>query len=88
MIWQGLQVAQRTAQRIEYDSFWAFAGVAAALLSVLLHGLVDSFMTFTPTYVIISVTAGLLLACNSLATPLTPGRRDMRPPPDSQRPAS
>lgn len=34
-------------------------GVAAALAAILAHGLVDAFLTFTPTYAAIGVVAGL-----------------------------
>lgn len=37
-------------------------GVAAAALAIALHGLFDSFLSFTPTYVLIAVTLGLLAA--------------------------
>jgi hypothetical protein len=37
-------------------------GVAAAVVAIGLHGLVDSFMSFTPTYVLIAVTLGLAQA--------------------------
>ena len=35
------------------------AAITAAWLSIAGHGLVDSFVTFTPTYVIVALTAGL-----------------------------
>ncbi len=38
------------------------AAVAAAVCAVALHGLVDSFLGFTPTYVTIGIMLGLLLA--------------------------
>jgi hypothetical protein len=38
------------------------AGVAAAGIAVLLHGTVDSFLSFTPTYVLISMTLGFAVA--------------------------
>jgi hypothetical protein len=38
------------------------AGVAAAGIAVLIHGTVDSFLSFTPTYVLISMTLGLAVA--------------------------
>jgi hypothetical protein len=36
------------------------AAVAAASAAIAVHGLVDSFFTFTPTYVVFAITAGLL----------------------------
>jgi hypothetical protein len=38
-------------------------GVAAALFAVALHGLVDSFLSFGPTYVLFALTLGLAVAC-------------------------
>jgi hypothetical protein len=46
---------------------WA-AGVAAAGLAIALHGLVDSFISFTPTYVLISIVLGLAVACGRAGT--------------------
>lgn len=37
-----------------------FAAVVAACAAIAVHGLVDSFFTFTPTYVVFAITAGLL----------------------------
>jgi hypothetical protein len=36
-------------------------GVAAAVVAVLIHGTVDSFLSFTPTYILISLTLGFAL---------------------------
>jgi len=44
----------------------AAAGVAAAGVAIGLHGLVDSFLSFTGTYVLISVTLGLAVASASM----------------------
>jgi hypothetical protein len=38
------------------------SGLAAAALAMLVHGLVDSFLTFTPTYLLMSLTIGLAMA--------------------------
>ena len=38
-------------------------GIAAAGLAVFLHGMLDSFLSFTPTYVLISLTIGFAVAC-------------------------
>jgi O-Antigen ligase len=40
----------------------ATLGVAAAVIAVLIHGTVDSFLSFTPTYVLISITLGFVVA--------------------------
>jgi hypothetical protein len=36
--------------------------VAAALVAVALHGLLDSFLTLTPTYLTMSLAVGLAVA--------------------------
>ena len=38
-------------------------GVAAALLAIALHGSVDSFVSFAPTYVLFSLTLGCAAVC-------------------------
>jgi hypothetical protein len=38
------------------------AGVAAAGIAVLIHGTIDSFLSFTPTYVVISICLGFAVA--------------------------
>jgi hypothetical protein len=38
-------------------------GVGAALLAVALHGVVDSFLSFGPTYVLFALTLGFAVAC-------------------------
>jgi hypothetical protein len=42
------------------------AGVLAAGVAIALHGLVDSFLSFTATYVLIAITLGLVSACETL----------------------
>jgi hypothetical protein len=37
-------------------------GVGAAVVAIALHGFVDCFVGFTPTYVTIGLTIGLMLA--------------------------
>jgi O-antigen ligase/polysaccharide polymerase Wzy-like membrane protein len=46
----------------------ATAGVVAAGTAIALHGLVDSFLSFTATYVLFAVTLGLAAACDGLTT--------------------
>ena len=40
--------------------------LAAAVLAIALHGLVDSFLTFTPTYILIAVVVGLVCSHRAL----------------------
>jgi hypothetical protein len=44
------------------DGLPLFAGVAAACAAIAVHGLVDSFFTFTPTYVVFAIAVGLLFS--------------------------
>jgi O-antigen ligase len=50
-------------------------GVAAAGAAVLIHGTVDSFLSFTPTYVLISLTLGFAVACTCGAETVTDADR-------------
>jgi hypothetical protein len=54
----------RTAIRTAVDPGMAMAvaGVTAAGVAIALHGLVDSFLSFTGTYILIATTLGLLSA--------------------------
>jgi hypothetical protein len=40
-------------------------GIAAALIAIAVHGLVDSFLSFAPMYVLFAITLGLAAACAS-----------------------
>jgi hypothetical protein len=42
------------------------AAVCAAAAAIALHGLVDSFLSFTATYTLIAITLGLAVACGDL----------------------
>src|SRR5262245_1343928 len=48
-------------------------GVAAAVVAIGLHGLVDSFLSFTPTYILIAVTLAFAEASAPRASLLTAG---------------
>lgn len=47
-----------------HDGEMLGAGLAAAGAAIALHGLVDSFLSFTATYILIAVTLGLGAACH------------------------
>ena len=49
-------------QRVPDADVPLFAAAAAACAAIAVHGLVDSFFTFTPTYVIFALTAGLMFS--------------------------
>jgi hypothetical protein len=63
LLWRIMKTLRETATRIDDGRRWGFVAVTGAVVAVLVHGLVDSFFTFTPAYLIISLTLGLLLAC-------------------------
>jgi hypothetical protein len=45
------------------------AAAAAACIAIGMHALVDSFLTFTPTYVVFAIAAGLLFSVHWSSTP-------------------
>jgi O-antigen ligase len=63
LIWR-LGVATASAARRPALGPWPplLYGVGAAVVAIALHGFVDCFVGFTPTYVTIAVTLGLVLA--------------------------
>jgi hypothetical protein len=50
------------------DAAMAAAGVTAAAAAIAVHGLVDSFFSFTATYVLFAVTLGLVVAAGRLVS--------------------
>lgn len=48
--------------RVDEDRLPLFAASAAACLAIAVHGLVDSFWTFTPAYVVFAIAGGLLFS--------------------------
>lgn len=52
----------RMWQRVPDTGLPLFAAAAAACAAIAVHGLVDSFFTFTPTYVIFALAAGLMFS--------------------------
>jgi O-antigen ligase len=62
MLWRADTIARITRRSLTTSAASLYAGVAAAGVAVLVHGLVDSFLTFTPTYVAIALTLGLVAA--------------------------
>ena len=43
------------------------AGIGAAALAIAIHGLVDSFLSFAPTYILFSLVLGLAVSCTHVA---------------------
>jgi hypothetical protein len=65
----GAAVGLWLALRLARDAMAAFtsslmgAAIAAACAAIAVHGLADSFISFTGTYVLIAITLGLASAC-------------------------
>lgn len=56
------------AWRASQQARIAAAGVHAAVVAIALHGMFDSFLSFTPTYVLISITLGLASSWDATQT--------------------
>jgi hypothetical protein len=57
------------AARIREDAVGTFGvSIAAAGAAIALHGLVDSFLTFTATYTTFAIVLGLAVSCHGLST--------------------
>lgn len=68
LCWRGAGIfAAAVRDAVEPGITMAAAGLAAAGSAVALHGLVDSFVAFTGTYVLFAVTLGLGVACAGLS---------------------
>ena len=74
LLWRAAgRFAEAVALAATSERSWAI-GIAAAGLAVLIHGFVDSFLSFTPTYIVISLTLGLAVASTSGAETLRVAR--------------
>jgi hypothetical protein len=62
LVWRVVTTLWRTWQRLSPGGLPVFLGVAGAVTAFLLHGLVDYFFEFTPTYLMIWITLGLVTA--------------------------
>ena len=69
-----LRSALRAFAGIDADAGPVFAAAAAAVLAIAVHGLVDSFWTFTPTYAVFAIAAGLLFGRSLCGLPSTAPR--------------
>lgn len=67
LIWRVLTTLYRTLARISDNWLAILAGVAAAVLGFLIHGVVDYFFEFTPTYLMIWFVLGLTVALARLS---------------------
>ncbi len=62
MLWRAEHIVRVTREWLTASAASLYAGIAAAGVAVLVHGALDSFLTFTPTYVAIALTLGLAAA--------------------------
>jgi O-antigen ligase len=69
-----LGAAVRNFAVLDADARPVFGAAAAAVLAIAVHGLVDSFWTFTPTYVVFAIAAGLLFGRSLCGLPSTAPR--------------
>jgi hypothetical protein len=69
-----LRSALRAFAGLDADARPVFAAAAAAVLAIAVHGLVDSFWTFTPTYAVFAIAAGLLFGRSLCGLPSTAPR--------------
>ena len=68
LLWRSAAVLKRAVRAASGP--WmplVVSGVAAACAAIVLHGLFDSFLSFTATYVLFAVTLGLATSCSALA---------------------
>lgn len=71
LLWLGVAALRSARLLLAVDDLSLPIAVAAsaACLAIAIHGLVDSFLTFTPTYVAFAIAAGLLFAALRRAEP-------------------
>ena len=67
LCWRAASVARRAALQPAPGAVAAYApAAAAAVAAIALHGLVDSFLSFTPTYILMAIALGLASGCARL----------------------
>ena len=62
LLWRAEALARDARASLDPRDASLYAGVVAAGLAILAHGALDSFLTFTPTYIAITLTLGLMAA--------------------------
>ncbi len=67
LLWRLVASLWRIRPRLDDRIEPLYVGIAAAVAAILVHGLLDSFWTFTPTYLAIWITFGLATAVAALA---------------------
>jgi O-Antigen ligase len=63
LVWRSAACAIDIARRASPGCGAIAPGLAAAVLAIAVHGSVDSFLSFGPTYVLFSLTLGCAVAC-------------------------
>jgi hypothetical protein len=67
LCWRAAGVARKTALQPARGALAAYGpAAAAAIVAIAQHGLVDSFLSFTPTYILIAIALGLASGCARL----------------------
>jgi hypothetical protein len=61
LCWRAQRAVGEACRRSSPMTASLYSGVAAAGFAIAVHGLVDSFLTFTPTYLVMSLTLGLVV---------------------------
>lgn len=62
LLWRAEHITRVTRAWLPQHTSSLYSGVTAAGIAVLVHGALDSFLTFTPTYVAIALMLGLVAA--------------------------
>jgi O-Antigen ligase len=62
-LWLASRAAGSFVRGVRASDNAAAVGIAAAGVAIALHGFVDSFVSFAPTYILFSLTLGLAAAC-------------------------
>ena len=65
VVWLAIAMGRSLWKRwrtVPADKLPLFAAAAAAMAAIAVHGLVDSFVTFTPTYVVFALATGLMFS--------------------------
>jgi hypothetical protein len=75
MCWQIRSAIRDVRRHLPPATLSLYSGVTAAVFAIALHGIVDSFLTFTPTYLMISLTLGLAIAPASWTEALADAHR-------------
>ncbi len=75
LCWRARSVIRDVRRHLTPAAWSLYSGVTAAVFAIVLHGLVDSFLTFTPTYLVISLTLGLAIAPASWTEALADAHR-------------